>query len=79
MTRPIYKLLFITLLIFIFANTAFAISCLDLGASVRGIDYNNRPIGPPYECFSTEECIKLLCFINSNPNVSSVQLRPYGP
>jgi hypothetical protein len=73
------KLQFITLLILICTDTIIATICLDLGASVIGIDYNNRPIGTPQECFSTSECLNLLCLINSNPNVSVVQLRPYGP
>jgi hypothetical protein len=52
--------------------------CLDFGAVLTGLNEENRPISPPQQCFSVQECINLICKIRGSANnVSSVSVQPF--
>lgn len=54
-------------------------NCMDSGAMLIGVDFDNNFVPPLHKCNSTNECLEDICQINQNVNVSYVSVQPLGP
>ena len=71
----------IVFLLSVFCLLALSSTCMDYGALLVGMDFDNHShvTYGPTQCYSLSECLNMICKINSFTNVSYVVIQPYGP